>query len=143
MANSSNQRRGRVVDMSATEPRHYKPPACPPAVESNFHLDITEDNMLHVRYQVWRDLITFFAIMQLVLDEGEWKHVARIDCCHDMIHRHQFVRSDGRDIFDRQKIVTIPWDGGTRWNVVNSGYHDALGVMYEEWEENVRRWRDG
>lgn len=129
--------------MGTVEPADYKPPPCPPAVESNFPIEITETDKLHIRQQVYKDFITFFAIMQLVREGGEWKHVARIDCCHSMIHRHQFVRSTGLDIYDHALIVAIPADGGDRWSVVNSGYHDALAVMWDEWEANVQRWRDG
>ncbi|WP_035875861.1 DUF7718 family protein [Kitasatospora cheerisanensis] len=143
MANNGGKRRGRVVDMSAGEPAHYKPPPCPPAVESNTRIEITDTDELRIRMQVYKDLITFFAIMQMVWDDGEWKEVARIDCCHSTIHRHQFVLPDGRDIHDHQLIVEIPPDGGERWSVVNDGYHKALAVMYEEWETNVQRWRDG
>ena len=141
VANNSGKRRGRVTDM-ATVPKQYKPPACPPAVEMNFPIEITETDELRIRQLIYREKIVDFAIMQLVREDGLRSEVARIDCCHSMIHRHQFTK-DGKDLYDHLEIKAIPADGGDRWNVVHAGYFDALAVMQEEWAENLRRWRDG
>lgn len=131
----------RLVDM-ATIPKDYKPPPVPPAVELNFKAEITETDELRIRQVVYTEKIVDFAIMQLHW-EGQCHHqVARIDCCHSMIHRHQFTR-DGHDLYDRLQIKAIPADGGTRWNIVDAGYHEVLALMYDEWEDNLRRWRDG
>ena len=123
------------------ETKHYRPPPCPPAEEKNFRLELTDTDELHVR-QVWyRDKIVDFAIMQLVWEDGERVHVARIDCCHSMIHRHQFNQA-GEDVFNHRQITAIPPDAGNRWSIVHAGYYSALGTMYEEWADNLRRWRD-
>ncbi|CAN3980453.1 hypothetical protein [Kitasatospora purpeofusca] len=141
MANNSGKRRSRLVDM-VTIPKQYKPPACPPAVEMNFPLELTETDHLHVRQVLYRDRVVDFAIMQLTWEDGTRHEVARIDCCHSVIHRHQFAK-DGRDLDGHLEIKVIPPDGGDRWNIVHAGYFEALSVMQEEWADNLRRWRDG
>jgi len=65
-------------------------------------------------------------------------HVARIDCCGSTIHRHQFDQT-GKDLYDHRVIVEIPAQDG--WSVVDAGYAEAYEVMFNEWEENLRRWR--
>ncbi|TKA09509.1 DUF7718 family protein [Actinacidiphila oryziradicis] len=125
-----------------TAVKQYKPPSCPPAEELNFRLEFTETDEFRVRQVLYRDFIVDFAIMQMVREDGSWVHVARIDCCHSTIHRHQFTHA-GDDLYDHLEITAIPPDGGDRWSIVHAGYFSALGTMQEEWAENLRRWRDG
>lgn len=131
----------RLADMS-TPAQHYKPPPIPPAVQLNLPIELTETDELRVRQVMYKEKIVDFAIMQICYDGEECNEIARIDCCHSMIHRHQFTR-DGNDLYDHLEIKAIPADGGDRWNIVHAGYYDALGLMQEEWAENLRRWRDG
>jgi hypothetical protein len=141
VANNKGTRRSRLADM-ATVPKQYKPPPSPPAIEMNSPMEITDTDTLKIRRVMYHEKIVDFAIMQFTLEGDDWHQVARIDCCHSMIHRHQFTR-DGRDLYDHLEIKAIPADGGDRWNVVHAGYFDAYAIMFEEWEDNVRRWRDG
>jgi len=141
VANNSNKRRSRVADMTVV-PKQYKPPSSPPAVEMNFPIELTDTDELRVRRLMYREKVVDFAIMQIVWEDGERAEVARIDCCHSMIHRHQFTK-DGRDLYDHLEIKSIPADGGDRWNIVHAGYFEALAAMQAEWADNLRRWRDG
>lgn len=131
----------RLADMT-TVPKQYKPPGVPPAIERNYTLDITDTDMLKVREVVYRKFIVDFAIMQLTWQAEDWQHVARIDCCHGMIHRHQFDQQ-GNNLDGHAEIKVIPGEDDSRWEIVQDGYWAALGTMQEEWEENLRRWRDG
>ncbi len=89
-----------------------------------------------------RGLFVDFAIQQLyIYEDGGETEVARIDCCHGIIHRHQFVKSTGEDIYDRRPIATIPAADG--WQVVHHGYDEAYEIMLSEFNENEKRWRDG
>ncbi|MFC1418562.1 DUF7718 family protein [Streptacidiphilus cavernicola] len=126
----------------ATIPKDYKPPPIPPAIETNFPIDLTDTDILKVRQVEYRKWVVDFAIMQLTMEAGEWVHVARIDCCHGMIHRHQFAQN-GRDLDGRLEIKAIPADDDNRWEIVQDGFYKAIGTMQEEWEDNLRRWRDG
>ncbi|WP_146237497.1 DUF7718 family protein [Georgenia satyanarayanai] len=122
-----------------TPEAQYKPPpesACDVQV---LPIELTETDRLHIRMAIYRGKIVDFAIMQLsVRDDGEEVHVARIDCCHGTVHRHQYDRR-GRDVYERREIVAIPATDG--WEVVDAAYAEASETMFNEWEENLRRWR--
>ena len=141
MGKTRGNRQGRLADMTITPP-HYKPPPVPPAVETTFPVELTETDEFRIRQVMWSRRIVDFAIVQLYREEDALNQVAKIDCCHSKIHRHQYTR-DGGDLYDHLEIKAIPADGGDRWSIVHAGYYDALGLMQEEWEDNRRRWQDG
>ena len=87
---------------------------------------------------IYRGRIVDFAIQQEAELDGDWAEVARIDCCHSTIHRHQFNQA-GTDTYDRRVIQNIPKEG---WDVVNAAFQGAVDVMLSEWEENHRRWNN-
>ena len=141
MANNGNNRRGRVKDMNipVQEPR-YRPPAVPPAIPTVYPIELTPEDRLVVRMSCYRGKIVDFAIMQETWGGDMWTPVARIDCCHGTIHRHQFDQA-GVDVLDHALICDIPAQGDS-WGVVHRGYDDALTTMMDEWEDNLRRWRN-
>jgi hypothetical protein len=79
--------------------------------------------------------------MQETRTDSGWARVARIDCCGGTIHRHQFIIGSEVDIYDHRPIMEIPAQDG--WEAVDKGYDSASDVMFNEWEDNLRRWRDG
>lgn len=99
-----------------------------------------DPHRLVVRMKLYRGLIVDFSINQTTLIEQRWRDVARIDCCGGVIHRHQYD-IHGNDLIGHKLIEKIPSEGG--WEVVNKGYLTAYDVMHDEWENNLRRWRDG
>ncbi|WP_433230537.1 DUF7718 family protein [Micromonospora sp. CA-248260] len=117
----------------------YRRPTCPPAEEFPVDADLAPGHRLIMRPRIYKGRVVDFALQQMARrEDGDWVEVARIDCCHSTIHRHQFV-ADGTDIYDRRVIQQIPKDG---WEVVNAAFEPAVEAMMAEWEENVRRWRD-
>lgn len=100
-------------------------------------------NELRARFVLWQErLIVDFAINQVTLIEDGWSDVARIDCFHGVIHRHQFQRGSTATIA-RVEFVKIPTDE-SGWAFVDSWYDQALKMMEDEWEQTLRRWnRDG
>jgi len=94
---------------------------------------------LVIRQQIYRGKIVDFSIQQRTLDDGRWYDVARIDCCHSTVHRHQTYRTvTGRN--DIEVIREIPSEGRA---VVNEAFTTAMDVMEDEWEGNLRRWSGG
>lgn len=130
----------RLADMG-TEPVPESPYVPPPAAacsEDVFPVMITEADRFHVRLRSYRGKIVDFAITQLTTVDGVGEvTVARIDCCHGSVHRHQFNR-EGDDIYDHRVIRAIPLKG---WDVVDEAYTEAYETMFNEWDENLRRWR--
>lgn len=133
----------RLADMSEPiEAKIYKPPppgACEVMV---YPVEITPTDRITVRQHIYRGKVVDFAIMQEVREGEIWHHVARIDCCHGTIHRHQFTR-DGQDIYGHRVIREITGLAGEGWDVVDDTYDMAQEAMFNEYEDNLRRWRDG
>ncbi|MGW8971931.1 DUF7718 family protein [Streptomyces platensis] len=142
MANNSGKRRSRVADMAAkpTE-RVYNPPGVPPANETTFPIELSEEDQLVVRLRTYRKKIVDFAVMQETMVSGEWEQLARIDCCRGTVHRH-LVTAEGVVLLDHDLIRDIPC-GEKSWEVVNDSYEGALDEMEDRWQDNLRRWRRG
>jgi hypothetical protein len=117
----------------------YKPPPRDVSrlIDFRVHL-VDDDNMLAVKAWEYRGKIVDFAVSQVVHIEGKWVDVARIDTAGGTIHRHQYDQG-GSDLWDHRKIRDIPHENG--WDVVDRGYEEALDMMENEWEDNLRRWR--
>jgi hypothetical protein len=129
----------RLVDMSTPPPPDpvYEPPE--DAEEYAFAYELPrQDTKLWIRVLDYRGRCVYFAIMQLLLVDGRWREVARIDCHHGYIHRHQLNRA-GEDLWDGRRICDIPaGDGGQK--VVDAMYHKCMLIMHDECDENIRRW---
>lgn len=138
-----NSRRERLADMSIQPPPEpgYIPPGLDVATENVTPIDLGMDDQLVIRQRYYRGKTVDFAIMQKIRIGQKWIDVARIDCCHSMIHRHQFNRQ-GVDVYDRRVIINIPAEEAG-WDIVHAGYDDAYTAMLEEWDQNLERWRNG
>ncbi|MEI6620781.1 MAG: hypothetical protein WCP28_02595 [Actinomycetes bacterium] len=126
------------------DPKPYRPPPAEVCSEKTYPISLGDGtNELVVRMRRYKHFIVDFSVHQVHVDEDGKRHdVARIDCCTvGTIHRHQFVKSTGEDVYDHRTIQPIPADDP--WPVVSSGYDQAIDVMMDEWEENLGRWRDG
>ena len=131
----------RLADMADRPPSGaaYRPPPRSACDEVVYPVAVEEGHELVIRQQIYRGKIVDFSIQQRTLDDGQWHDVARIDCCHSTVHRHQTYRTaTGRN--DIVVIREIPSEG---WDVVNEAFATAMDVMEDEWEENLRRWSSG
>jgi hypothetical protein len=119
------------------ETRYTPPPldACNP-IKFDLHLP-DAGHVLKIRAWAYRGKVVDFAVTQVMFDGADSVNVARIDCSGGYIHRHQFDRN-GIDLWDHRKIADIPVENG--WEVVDRGYEEALVMMQDEWEGNLRRW---
>lgn len=128
----------RLADLTVRPPAdHYRAPPDRLCFKDQYSLDLSEEVTLTVVYKVFRGLIVHFVINHSVLANPKSINIARIDTCHGMIHRHQYDQA-GVDLLDHQLIRVIP---AGRYDVVNEGFPDALAIMQNEWEANLRRWR--
>jgi hypothetical protein len=130
----------RLADM-AIYPRDdcYEPPPrgqieCLPA-----SIDLDEGHRLGMTryYRRGTSVLVYFGINQSVrLDEGDgWRDVARIDCSHQQVHRHQFTRSG---LNQTEVLEAITSQHGEE--IINRWYGRAMHIMLEEWPDNLRRW---
>jgi hypothetical protein len=132
----------RLVDMSTPPPPDpvYEPPE--DAEEYVFsHDSPRRDTEFKVRVLQYHGRYVYFAIMQMLKVDGCWHEVARIDCDHGYIHRHQF-NSAGEDLWGRRRMCDIP-AGEQGQRVVDGMYHKCVWIMQDERDENIRRWLGG
>ncbi|MEI6623528.1 MAG: hypothetical protein WCP28_16660 [Actinomycetes bacterium] len=144
MGEGNRGRRRKVVDRSHEPPPDpvYVPPPAHICEETEWTITSQHGDETHVRLRRYNHRIVDFAIQQIHMDaDGTRYEIARIDCCDGAVHRHQFVRSTGEDIYDHRIIRRIPYDNG--WQVVQDEYRSAFELMLAEQDENLRRWRDG
>ena len=100
---------------------------------------VAEDpsQFVYVKQYTYRGYTVDFALSHVVeLEEGN-SDVARYDCCHSEVHRHQFHKS-GEEL--RRKVIAPIRDQRTSWSTVNAVYDECYDDMIEGWEHHYRRW---
>lgn len=104
-------------------------------------LDATQGQSVHVKqwcYKGWT--VDFSLTHQLEEDAGEYQHVARYDCCHSEVHKHQLYRYSEAETRHTVKQLDDP---KTAWEDVDTVFPEAYDDMIDNWEENYRRWNRG
>ncbi|MDQ7903317.1 hypothetical protein RB614_02125 [Phytohabitans sp. ZYX-F-186] len=115
----------------------YQPPPDHECEEFQHHIDLAPGHRMGFR-QVYRrgtSQMVYFAIWQAVRQDEEWHPVARIDCSHGTVHRHQFTQLGENH---RIVLVEIPVERGRE--VVDRWYEPAEAMMQNDWVDNIRRW---
>lgn len=132
-----NRSKARLADLSIQpEPVDWRPP--PEECISNvYHVYVTDSDRVTNRMETHRGDLVDFAITQCHQPDGsEWQDVARVDCCHNEVHRHLY-RDGGTEI---NRVVFREVSAQTDIEV---GYDWGDRLINEQWEENVRRWASG
>jgi hypothetical protein len=94
-----------------------------------------------VQRLVWDEkgrIIDFAMMLQFLADEEieGWLDVIRIDCSHGTTHGHRFSFA-GKEV-ERFECVTLNGLGD-----VKLGLDLAEALIYDQWEEHIRRWQNG
>lgn len=94
---------------------------------------------VYVVQWTYRGKVVDFALTQRIeRTAGTYEHIARFDCCHSEVHKHQF-REGGREL---QRTVVAPInDQSTSWDLVDEKYEECSADMFDRWHENYRRWK--
>jgi hypothetical protein len=122
-----------------SEQRRYEPPPLDACDTRTVPIRLPRSgHELRLWSAVYRNLIVNFSVVQRVRIEGRWVDVAKIQCDEGVIQRHQSRRSNGESVWKQVLINVIPPSRG--WEVVDRGYVDAVQMMQDEWEHNLRRW---
>lgn len=121
---------------ATVEPWMPDPEECenePPYV---FQHDPNERVVVSLTTHVTR--IVAFAVTQQTRasEEQAWHDVVRIDSAHGTVHLHRFNQ---RGIEFGRKVLQPINDVGD----VEVGYRQAEDLVFDEWQENLRRWRRG
>jgi hypothetical protein len=107
--------------------------------QDTIYLDLTSMDQRVVvrqdRHEQTGELLSF-AIMQETQVEERWMSVVRVDCApgHGGIHLHRFRLGGGEPI---RETVLGPLDD------LDAGMKLAEDKVYDAWEENLRRFREG
>lgn len=133
-------KRGRLADMAeAPEEERYHPPPLNACEEFTIPIRLPQGGgELRVRFATYQNLVVDFAVVQIVRIDGKWEVVAKIDCDRGVIHRHQYARDTGEDLWDHRPLYVVPTEQS--WQVVDRWYEKAVDMMEDEWEDNLRRW---
>lgn len=134
-------KRGSLVDMGIyPNDECYQPP---PAGDCESvplpAIDLDEGHRIGFTryYRKGTAVLIYFGINQSVRvgETDDWSDVARIDCSHGTVHRHQFTQSG----LNRQEVLEdLTVQRGEQ--TINRWYERASRIMLEEWQENLRRW---
>lgn len=106
------------------------------------------------RFAIDRGIYVDWAIMLDVFREDEpnamendgiprsLRHVERIDCCDSEIHRHIFTINSPPDDNDGQRAPLRTLTAGDA-SIVNQEFDHYFEMIALDWQERVRRWRNG
>ncbi len=77
-------------------------------------------------------LVDFALVQQRRTGEDAWRDVASADCRHGEVHVHWHNADGTRSGRKVLRPITMQQD-------VEDGYDEASSIMFEEWDENLRR----
>lgn len=82
-------------------------------------------------------LVDYALVLQGKGPSGRWEEAAKIDCCHAQVHLHQrYASSDTDD----SRVVLREVSGETD---IQESINDAIDLIYSDYDELLRRWRNG
>lgn len=137
-----------LVDMGARpEEFVYRRPQGAEVYPHELVLFPGETCSLHYTQWVYRGKIVDFAITLYTNEfedpQGSEAHVARYDCCHSQVHKHQYYRSGShyKTGEPEQRTVIAPIDDpATAWDIVDSAFDSCLDDLAGNWQVNYGRW---
>ena len=102
--------------------------------DEEVRFDLGDDGRCIQKFVNWRGQVIWFSIVTQIRYRGDWHTVARADTCHDEAHIHRFQRGSADEI-SRHVLCEI-----SSIDDVAQGFDDAVELLIDEFEENVRRW---
>lgn len=121
-----------------TDSWHYKRPhAAEMEQDGRYTLSPTGHSM-HVVQWCYKGKTVDFALVQQVEEvAGNLQDVAKYDCCHSEVHKHQYHRDRGQ--IQRNVIVRLS-DDNHSWEKIDRAFDECYEQMLNYWDENYRRW---
>ncbi len=143
MANNGGRGRSRRLADKTIKPQPVRDPAlhaadgCSDCVENDETVQITTADRVQIRMQLHNGRLVDFALIQQRLADGHgWLDVVTADCRHGVVHYHRHDAKGNRS--SKQDVLPI----STQVDI-DVGYETASAMMFDEWEENLRRCTDG
>lgn len=90
-----------------------------------------------VQWQYRGKTVNFALTQQLEPSAGKYAHIARYDCCHSEVHKHQYHKGSKQET---RTVVAPISDPKTAWETVDAAYETCYDQMFDGWHENYRKW---
>lgn len=107
-----------------------------------------EGDVLHQKEWIFRGQTVDFALNYYVQpghpdnqDEDE-RDVARVDCCHSEVHKHQFYRSGRPQVRELIRDLSGFESIEDAEAAVHECYDECYLAMAEKWESHLRYWKE-
>jgi hypothetical protein len=97
---------------------------------------VSENDRIIQRMTFLRGRVIEFPLMQEHRQGNSWWRVVRVDTCHDEVHVHRYAGGGNEFRRDLIKPITCQAD-------VEAGLDEAEALIFDQWEENLRRWHLG
>lgn len=137
----------KVVDM-AVEPAKFQYVPTEESIETIWDISLGACD-LYVREARLGGLIVDYALNQRwathdEVADGIQLDVARIDCCHSEVHRHQFYKA-GQEDPKYEVLVSLKGcaSDAEAQDMVNASYQESYDRMINNWEDYLERWERG
>jgi hypothetical protein len=142
-ASGRNRQERRLVDKTlhpdpVRDAMLHAPEGCPDCIEDPQTVVFNDFNQVVLRMQLHGHKLVDFAMIQQhrqSLDHA-WIDVLVADCQHEELHVHRCDSTGRRS--SRTSVMSI-----TSADDVEAAYLKASDLVFEQWEENLRRCRDG
>lgn len=103
---------------------------CTPIVDGDNLNEVTVRMLCH------GTRVVEFSISHWTHVGGERYEVVRVDSCHYEVHAHQFYRSGSAP--SRRVLEPV-----IQAEDVDASYEPAMEIVFDQWEDNLRRWNRG
>lgn len=134
------QRRA-AAEAELNEPRYEPPTAGECQVEEGIVYLAPDERFVHRVHYFDHRMVDFCLEIQ-VRERDTWWPVARIDCTHGHIHRHQLTRSGEND--HQTVLCRLPSDDNHEaWKLVANQHELACADLDSKWDAYMKRWRQG
>ena len=137
-AERASKRASKAAFEEVVDERWQMPDDPPVAEEVERWIESPETRVTHrtVRYRENRRVADYAFVHEICLN-GSWVEIAKIDCAHGEVHKHWPPPDESGRL---QRIVILPIYSQED---VEKTYQDSLNEIYDNLEENERKWRDG
>ncbi|MEJ4100414.1 hypothetical protein V5S96_08610 [Corynebacterium mastitidis] len=146
MGLNPNPKHRNLADMSTPPPTFtYTPREADQTVATP--IDLADGCELTMRESYRKGLIIDFSLNEHINSHHPrypYVHnhdVARIDCCHSEVHRHQFYANGDEDpkYYVIRSLTDCP-DQQTAEKVIDECYDHCYSMIMSNWEAHLERW---
>ena len=99
------------------------------------YINVSADVQIYESYWFDGPQLTDFVFVLKVKFGSHWKEVAKVDCCHNAVHIHEYNQKSQETTKDLQ-VIAAPSD-------LRLGCEQAENLIFNQIESHIRRWSRG